>query len=178
MAACARHGVHFTAYSALARTIIIHACAHASFAPTSAVAFLTQHRLRLQGSRGAAGVPGGHAAGGPELLDSPLVDEVARAAKRSRAQVLLQWALQTRPGCSALFKSQQRAHITDNAALLGWRLCDPNAEALSFAPLQRRFCAGEIFLSPRGPYKTLRDIWDDDGTGELPGEAAARHDKQ
>ncbi len=111
-------------------------------------------------------MPGGHAAGGPELLDSALVCEVSRAARKSPAQVLLRWALQARPGSSALFKSVQRGHIAEDAAMVGWRLCDANAEALAHAPVRRRFCAGDIFLSRAGPYRTLRDLWDDDGTGE------------
>jgi diketogulonate reductase-like aldo/keto reductase len=132
VAHCAARGVHFTAYSAL-------------------------------GSRGSAGTPGGHAAGGAELMDSPLVHEVARAgAKKSVPQVLLRWALQARPACSVLFKSEQRAHIEEDAALRGWRLCNADAGALSAAPLQRRFCPGDIFLSPQGPYKTMRDLWDEE----------------
>jgi alcohol dehydrogenase (NADP+) len=144
VAACAKHGVHFTAYSTL-------------------------------GSRGAAGVPGGHAKGGRELLESPLLAEVARCAHRTVPQVLLRWALQVRPSCSALFKSEQPAHIADNVQLLGWRLCDANAEAVSAARLtecQRRYCSGDIFLNDQGPYRSLRDLWADDGTGEDEAHAA------
>ena len=142
---CLAHGVHFTAYSAL-------------------------------GSRGAAGVPGGHAAGGPELLDSRVVGEIARTTHHSPAQVLLRWALQARPACSALFKSESPEHIRSDAELQTWRLCDANAEAVSVAGVvdgvRRRYCSGDIFLAPaEGPYRTLRDLWDDDGTGEAEEEA-------
>ena len=68
-------------------------------------------------------------------------------------QVLVRWALQTRPTCSVLPKSADPARIRSNLDVLDWDLDDDAARTLGSLATQRRMVDGSFWLSPAGPYR-------------------------
>ena len=123
------------------------------------------------GSRHTAGKPAAHEAQGHELVDDPAVRDVARRVGKPVQAVLLRWALQRRPGGSAIFKSTSAEHIKADADVTGWALSDEDMGTLSSLP-QRRMLSGKIFLSEEGPYKTLEELWDEQADPEQATKAA------
>ena len=57
-------------------------------------------------------------------------------------------------------KSVSEGRILGNAAMEGWQLTDEDQAALSQLTPQERMVHGGVFLSPAGPYRTLKDLWD------------------
>ncbi len=98
----------------------------------------------------------------PALMDDPIVHDVAARVGKNIGQVLIRWALQRRPTSSVLPKSVSEARILGNADVADWRLSDADMTALSDLKPQTRMVHGGVFLSPAGPYKTLKDLWDVD----------------
>ena len=98
----------------------------------------------------------------PALMLDPAVVDVAERAGKNVGQVLVRWALQTRPTCSVLPKSADPARIRSNLDVLDWTLDDDAARTLGSLATQRRMVDGSFWLSPAGPYRTLDDLWDDE----------------
>jgi hypothetical protein len=46
-----------------------------------------------------------------------------------------------------------------------WELSEEDLTALSSLP-QRRMLQGAVFLSEEGPYRTMKDLWDEQAEGE------------
>jgi diketogulonate reductase-like aldo/keto reductase len=96
------------------------------------------------------------------LMDDPLVHELAAKHNKNIGQVLIKWALQQRPQSSVLPKSVSPARILGNAAVLDWELAPEDVAGLSACATQCRSVHGGVFLSPAGPYRTLKDLWDEE----------------
>ena len=94
------------------------------------------------------------------LMDMPEVKEVAQRTGKNVGQVLIRWALQRRPHSSVLPKSVSEARIKGNAEVVGWALSDADMAVLNALRPQTRMVHGGLFLSPAGPYKTMKDLWD------------------
>ncbi len=57
------------------------------------------------------------------------------------------------------------AHLRQiDADVAEWSLSDDDMLALSNLP-QRRMLVGGVFLSQEGPYRTLKDLWDEQTEG-------------
>lgn len=97
---------------------------------------------------------------GPPLMEDPVVRDVTARSGKNTGQVLIKWALQTRPNSSVLPKSVSAGRILGNAAMEGWQLSAEDQAALSELKPQERMVHGGVFLSPAGPYRTLKDLWD------------------
>ena len=77
-------------------------------------------------------------------------------------QVCLRWALQRRPNTSAIFKSTSAEHIKTDSDVADWSLSeDEDMQILNTLPVQRRMLLGSVFLSKEGPYRTLKELWDE-----------------
>lgn len=98
----------------------------------------------------------------PALMRDPAVVAVAERAGKNVGQVLVRWALQTRPTCSVLPKSADPERIRSNLDVLDWNLDDDDVRTLGSLATQRRMVDGSFWLSPAGPYRTLNDLWDDE----------------
>jgi hypothetical protein len=59
----------------------------------------------------------------------------------------------------------------------GWSLSEEDMVALSQLPVQRHMLMGNVFLSEEGPYKTLKDLWDEEA-GDEPYSTEAEGAKQ
>ncbi|WIA08297.1 hypothetical protein OEZ85_007740 [Tetradesmus obliquus] len=97
------------------------------------------------------------------LLEEPALLRIAEQCGKSPAQVLIRWALQR--GTSVLPKSANPGRIASNFDVLDWQLTPEDQQALSSLPYRQRMVSGVMWLNPRGPYKTLQDLWDEDEGG-------------
>ncbi len=73
--------------------------------------------------------------------------------------MLIRWAVQR--GTSALPKSTRPERIRSNLDVFDWRLDQPDFDRLSQLATQLRMVDGSIWLSPRGPYRKLSELWDE-----------------
>jgi diketogulonate reductase-like aldo/keto reductase len=117
------------------------------------------HVGTAQGSRHSAGHPAAHEEK-EELVDDARVKDVAARIGKTVHQVCLRWALQRRPNTSAIFKSTSAEHIKTDLDL-DWSLSDQDMQILNNLPVQRRMLVGSVFLSEEGPYRTLKELWDE-----------------
>jgi alcohol dehydrogenase (NADP+) len=94
-------------------------------------------------------------------MDDPVVHDLSSRYGKNIGQVLIKWALQHRPQSSVLPKSVSPERILGNAAV-DWELSSEDVARLSALGPQCRMVHGGVFLSPAGPYRTLKDLWDTD----------------
>lgn len=111
------------------------------------------------------------------LMEDPVVRRVAASSGRNVGQVLVRWALQR--GTSVIPKSTNPDRIRGNLDVLAWALRDDEACALAGLRFQQRMVNGALWLNPKGPYRTMEDLWDEPDAepegapGELVAAAAA-----
>ena len=53
--------------------------------------------------------------------------------------------------------------------MLGWALDAGDMGVLNTMPVQQRMVHGALWLSKDGPYKTMRDLWDEEEPGTTAG---------
>ena len=97
---------------------------------------------------------------GPKLMEDPTVCAVAEKLGKSPAQVLIRWAIQH--GTSVLPKSTNPGRIEANAQVDDWEIPAEEYAMLCGLSTQTKMVDGRYWVSPRGPYKTLEDLWDDE----------------
>ena len=97
----------------------------------------------------------------PAVMQDPVVRAVAERAGRNVGQVLLRWALQTRPKCSVLPKSANPERLRSNLDVFDWCLPEEDVRLIDAVAPRHRMVDGSFWLSPKGPYKTLEDLWDE-----------------
>jgi len=96
---------------------------------------------------------------GATLMASPAVASVAAAAGKSVAQVLIRWAVQR--GTSVLPKSVTPERIMSNFDVFGWELTAEQMGILNAIEPQVRMLHGSFWCNPKGPYKTVAELWDE-----------------
>jgi len=104
----------------------------------------------------------------PSLLRHPAALSAAESASRrtgqprSPAQVVLRWNLER--GVSVLPKSVRAERIAANLDVLSAQHALSEEERLSLSSVepQARMVAGGFWLTARGPYRTLAELWDED----------------
>ncbi|XP_019459620.1 PREDICTED: aldo-keto reductase family 4 member C9-like [Lupinus angustifolius] len=96
-----------------------------------------------------------------DILQNPVITEVAEKLGKSPAQVALRWGLQT--GYSVLPKSTNEARIKENFDVFNWSI--PEDLIAKFSEIkQGRLLKGTEFVNETcGFYKTIEELWD----GEL-----------
>ena len=97
----------------------------------------------------------------PAVMQDPVVRAVAERTGRNVGQVLLRWALQTRPGCSVLPKSANAERLRGNLDVFDWSLDERDVRAIDAVAPRHRMVDGSFWLSKDGPYRTLEDLWDE-----------------
>ena len=97
---------------------------------------------------------------GKSVMEHPVVQRVAAACGKTPAQVLIRWAMQRRT--SVLPKSVTPERIESNLDTIGaWELSAEQMSELSAIEPQCRMLHGQFWCNPKGPYKTVADLWDD-----------------
>ncbi|GAX83363.1 hypothetical protein CEUSTIGMA_g10788.t1 [Chlamydomonas eustigma] len=102
--------------------------------------------------------------GRPATMQGPMQDtvvkQVAEKLGKTPAQVLVRWAVQR--GTSVLPKSVHPDRLRANLDVLEWSISKEDFERLSSFSYQQRMVNGSFLLNPKGPYKTLEDLWDEE----------------
>mmetsp|Transcript_2044 Transcript_2044/g.7884 ORF Transcript_2044/g.7884 Transcript_2044/m.7884 type:complete len:361 (-) Transcript_2044:320-1402(-) len=96
---------------------------------------------------------------GASVMKHPVVVEVAEKLGKTPAAICIKWAAQR--GTSVLPKSTTPSRIVDNFKLFDWTIPDDLMAKLGSIEPQVRMVAGDFWLSEKGPYKTLADLWDE-----------------
>jgi diketogulonate reductase-like aldo/keto reductase len=97
----------------------------------------------------------------PAVMKDPAVIAVADKTGKNVGQVMLRWALQTRPTCSVLPKSSNPERLRGNLDVFDWALEEEDVRAIDAVKPRHRMVDGSFWLSADGPYKTLQDLWDE-----------------
>lgn len=97
----------------------------------------------------------------PTVMTEPLVAQLATKYGADVGQVLVRWGMQH--GTSVLPKSSDPRRIRSNieGPVLNFTLNEPDFEALSTLPIQVRSLCGSVWISPRGPYRSVEELWDE-----------------
>jgi len=93
------------------------------------------------------------------LMQDPRVKRVAERTGKNVGQVLIRWALQH--GTSVIPKSTNASRIFGNLDVLDWELPPWEYNLLSSIAFQMRMVNGGMWLNPKGPYRTMQDLWDE-----------------
>ncbi|XP_057823337.1 NADPH-dependent aldo-keto reductase, chloroplastic isoform X1 [Cryptomeria japonica] len=96
--------------------------------------------------------------GSNEVIDNPLILEIAQKHGKTRAQVILRWGIEQ--GVSVLPKSYNTGRITENFQIFDWSLTPDDHDMISKLE-QRKLLRGDNFVnSTTSPYKTVEELWD------------------
>ncbi|KAL6006720.1 NAD(P)H-dependent oxidoreductase 1 [Asimina triloba] len=98
--------------------------------------------------------------GSNQVMDCPVLKEIAEATGKTVAQVALRWIYEQ--GASMVVKSFDNERMVENLQIFDWALTENDAHMIDLIP-QKRGLPGDNFLSPGGPFKSLDELWD----GEL-----------
>ncbi|XXG51310.1 hypothetical protein AAC387_Pa02g5115 [Persea americana] len=104
---------------------------------------------------GAFGAPWGSTT----VMENPVLKEIAAKKGKSVAQVCLRWIHQQ--GVTSIVKSFNKERMKKNLEVFDWELNEEELQQISQIPQHRGF-SGEFYTSPTGPYKTIKELWDED----------------
>jgi alcohol dehydrogenase (NADP+) len=93
------------------------------------------------------------------LLKDPIVNEISQKMGKNVGQILVRWAIQH--GTSVIPKSTNPDRLRGNLDVLDWELSKNDYAKLSSFKFQQRMVNGAMWLNPRGPYRTMEDLWDE-----------------
>ncbi|KAM0952836.1 putative aldo/keto reductase, aldo-keto reductase, NADP-dependent oxidoreductase [Dioscorea sansibarensis] len=92
-----------------------------------------------------------------DVLDSPVLKQIASARGKTPAQVSLKWLYQQ--GATIVMKSFKVERMKSNVDILDWELSAEELEKIRGIP-QNRGIKGELYISLNGPFKSLEELWD------------------
>ncbi|KAL9246457.1 hypothetical protein vseg_019989 [Gypsophila vaccaria] len=98
--------------------------------------------------------------GSNRVLECEVLQEIAKSKGKSIPQVCLRWAYEQ--GIAVVVKSFNTERMKENLSIFGWELSEDDHEKIRGIP-QSRGVTGWPYLSKKGPFKTLEELWD----GEL-----------
>jgi len=99
---------------------------------------------------------------GASVMESEVVKRIAAATNKMPAQVLIRWAIQRQPGLTVVPKSVTPSRIEANFDVFDWSLSQEQMKELNSVGPQKRMLHGGFFLTDKGPYKTVSDLWDEE----------------
>ncbi|XP_004142054.2 NADPH-dependent aldo-keto reductase, chloroplastic [Cucumis sativus] len=103
------------------------------------------------GSRGTTWLKGG------DILENPILKEIAEELGKTPAQVALRWGLQK--GHSILPKSTSESRIKENFDIFDWSI--PEDMFAKFSEFeQARVLRGEMFINENSVYRSVEELWD------------------
>ncbi|BDA45305.1 probable NADPH-dependent aldo-keto reductase, chloroplastic [Coccomyxa sp. Obi] len=93
----------------------------------------------------------------------PVINDIAKKYKKHVLHIIMRWGLQH--GTSILAKSSNPGRIKSNLEeVLNFQLAKEDYDRISAIDFQLRLVDGIRFLRPEGPYRTMKDLWDEDTT--------------
>lgn len=93
------------------------------------------------------------------VMESEVLQEIAKAKGKTLAQVCLRWAYEQ--GVSVLVKSFNVERMKENLDIFDWSLGLEELNKISQIPQKKGFVGLEV-VSPDGPYKSPEEIWDEE----------------
>ncbi|KAJ9187590.1 hypothetical protein P3X46_003028 [Hevea brasiliensis] len=100
---------------------------------------------------------GGTIRGSNRVMENEVLKEIANAKGKSVAQICLRWAYEQ--GVCILVKSFHKERMKENLDIFNWTLSEEENKKISEIP-QSRGSSGEDYISDKGPFKTLEELWD------------------
>ncbi|KOM54535.1 hypothetical protein LR48_Vigan10g042700 [Vigna angularis] len=94
-----------------------------------------------------------------QVMDSPILKEIACARQKTIAQIALRWIYEE--GASPIVRSFNKERMKENIELFEWELKQEESQKFRHIPQHRMF-SGINFVSENGPYKSLEELWDGD----------------
>ncbi|CAO2838253.1 unnamed protein product [Amaranthus hypochondriacus] len=92
-----------------------------------------------------------------DILQEPVVIEIAEKLNKTPAQVALRWGIQS--GHSILPKSVNESRIMQNLDVFNWSI--PPQLFSKFSTIkQKRLLRGDFAILETGPYKSVEELWD------------------
>ncbi|KAL2904165.1 Non-functional NADPH-dependent codeinone reductase 2 [Bienertia sinuspersici] len=95
--------------------------------------------------------------GSNRILESEVLQEIAKSKGKSIPQVCLRWLYEQ--GVSVVVKSFNKERMKENLKIFDWELTEEEHEKIRGIP-QSRGVTGWPYLSEKGPFKTLEELWD------------------
>lgn len=93
----------------------------------------------------------------------PVINEIAKKYNKHVLHIIMRWGLQH--GTSILAKSSNPGRIKNNLEeVLNFELSKEDYNRITAIDFQLRLVDGIRFLRPEGPYRTMKDLWDEDHT--------------
>ncbi|KAI6685969.1 hypothetical protein NL676_031882 [Syzygium grande] len=93
------------------------------------------------------------------VMESEVLQEIAKAKGKTLAQVCLRWAYEQ--GVSVLVKSFNIERMKENLDIFDWSLSPEELNKISQIP-QKKGLVGLDVVSPDGPFKSPEELWDED----------------
>ncbi|KAJ9187591.1 hypothetical protein P3X46_003029 [Hevea brasiliensis] len=95
--------------------------------------------------------------GSNRVMENETLIQIASAKRKSVAQMCLRWAYEQ--GTCVLVKSFNKERMKQNLDIINWTLSEEESKQISEIP-QSRGCRGEDYISEKGPFKTVEELWD------------------
>ncbi|KAK6120544.1 hypothetical protein DH2020_045710 [Rehmannia glutinosa] len=92
------------------------------------------------------------------VMDSPVLEDIAAAKNKTKAQVALRWIYEQ--GVSPIVRSFNKERMKENIQIFDWELTDEEVHKIEQQIPQNRACTGKEFVCPDGQYKSLEQLWD------------------
>nr|QCX36387.1 RDCT14 [Piper methysticum] len=104
---------------------------------------------------GAKGTPWG----GNLVMDSEVLQQIAKRVGKSLPQVCLRWIYEQ--GIVLVVKSFNEERLKENLDIFDWKLSEEDLHLIENLE-QKRLNPAEFFVYPTGPYKSVAEFWDGD----------------
>ncbi|KAF6159838.1 hypothetical protein GIB67_032922 [Kingdonia uniflora] len=95
--------------------------------------------------------------GSNKIMESEILEEIAKAKGKTVAQVCLRWVYEQ--GVSLLVKSFNEERMKENLEIFDWKLSEEDSKQFSKIP-QYRGVINDLFVSENGPFKSEEELWD------------------
>ncbi|KDP21288.1 hypothetical protein JCGZ_21759 [Jatropha curcas] len=95
--------------------------------------------------------------GSNRVMENQVLNEIANARGVTVAQLCLRWTYEQ--GICVLVKSFNKERMKQNLDIFNWELSEEESKKISQIT-QSRGCCGEVFISDKGPFRTLEELWD------------------
>ncbi|KAL5763066.1 hypothetical protein ACOSP7_019330 [Xanthoceras sorbifolium] len=102
---------------------------------------------------GAKGTPWGTA----RVMDCQVLKDIASIKGKTVAQVCMRWVYEQ--GVSVVVKSFDKDRMKENLDIFDWKLSAEDLHKIERIP-QSRASLGEMYITEKGPFKSIEDIWD------------------
>ncbi|WCJ21725.1 NAD(P)-linked oxidoreductase superfamily protein [Euphorbia peplus] len=95
--------------------------------------------------------------GSNRVLSNEVLKQIEISKGKSLPQICLRWGYEQ--GICVLVKSFDKERMKQNMDIFNWSLTDEEHAKINEIP-QSRGCRGEDYISNKGPFKTVEELWD------------------